>query len=166
MKSYRSLKTAVKQSDKGGKGLFAIDRIEKGELVAIKLGQIVTHDQLQAIDDEIRDFSLQITDEFHLSSASREELEDAALFLNHSCDPNVGMDGQISFVAMRDISAGEELCLDYAMVRVGAYRLDCHCGSPHCRGTITGEDWLRQELQKKYKHYFSFYIQKLIDRSQ
>jgi len=143
-------------------GIFANEKISKGELVAIKMGRIVSHEELDAIDEEIRDFSLQITDKFHLASGNSAELDETALFLNHSCDPNIGMDGQVSFIAMRDIAAGEELCLDYAMVRVGDYRLECHCGSHVCRGTITGEDWKRTDLQEKYNGYFSWHIRKLI----
>lgn len=35
------------------------------------------------------------------------------LYTNHSCDPNIGLQGQIVFVAMRDIAAGEELTHDW-----------------------------------------------------
>ena len=31
------------------------------------------------------------------------------LYSNHSCDANLGIRGEITFVAMRDIPAGEEL---------------------------------------------------------
>lgn len=34
------------------------------------------------------------------------------MFLNHACEPNVGIQGQIVFVAMRNVAAGEELTLD------------------------------------------------------
>jgi hypothetical protein len=37
------------------------------------------------------------------------------LFINHSCDPNVGFAGDIVLVAMRDIRQGEELTADYAL---------------------------------------------------
>jgi len=37
------------------------------------------------------------------------------LFINHSCEPNVGFAGNVVLVAMRDIEAGEELTTDYAM---------------------------------------------------
>ena len=37
------------------------------------------------------------------------------LFINHSCEPNVGFAGDIVLVAMRDISPGEELTTDYAL---------------------------------------------------
>jgi len=37
------------------------------------------------------------------------------LFINHSCEPNVGFAGNTVLVAMRDISPGEELTSDYAL---------------------------------------------------
>ncbi|HTQ89004.1 MAG TPA: SET domain-containing protein [Streptosporangiaceae bacterium] len=40
------------------------------------------------------------------------EYEPVMLFINHSCEPNVGFAGNIVLVAMRDISPGEELTTD------------------------------------------------------
>jgi uncharacterized protein len=37
------------------------------------------------------------------------------LFINHSCEPNVGFAGNIVIVAMREVIAGEELTTDYAL---------------------------------------------------
>jgi SET domain-containing protein len=34
------------------------------------------------------------------------------LFINHSCEPNVGFAGNVVLVAMRDISPGKELTTD------------------------------------------------------
>jgi hypothetical protein len=36
--------------------------------------------------------------------------------------------------------------------------VECKCGSPNCRGTVTGKDWQRPELQKRYAGYFSAYL--------
>lgn len=38
-------------------------------------------------------------------------------FINHSCDPNVWMQDEVTSVARRDVRAGEELTMDYAMIR-------------------------------------------------
>lgn len=38
------------------------------------------------------------------------------LFINHSREPNVGFAGDTVLVAMRDISPGEELTTDYALI--------------------------------------------------
>lgn len=161
-KTYISPKTVLKKSDKGGKGFFAKENILKGEILAIKNGHIVTSNEAFKIDNELGDFSLQISDEFYICPVRKEEIEDVVIFINHSCDPNVGMDGQISFIAMRDIEAGEELCLDYAMAITNDYKLHCNCGSIYCREWITGDDWKKEELQIRYGRYFSWFIYKKI----
>jgi len=70
------------------------------------------------------------------------------------------MDGQICFVAMRSIQAGEELCLDYAMAITGDYKMECNFGNSNCRKLITGDDWKKKELQQRYGKYFSWFIYK------
>jgi uncharacterized protein len=79
--------------------------------------------------------------------------------LNHSCDPNGGMQGPRTVVAMRPIKLGEEITFDYAMAegrkdRQGA----CSCSSPNCRGAWSGEDWKLPDLQAKYGQYFSPFL--------
>ena len=80
------------------------------------------------------------------------------MFLNHSCNPNVGVQGNIVFVAMRDIRPKEELTIDYAMIDDMPYRMKCSCNGKNCRRFITGKDWKNKKLQKKYKGYFSTFI--------
>ena len=93
IKTYCSPKTIVKESQKGGKGFFAKEKIVKGEIVAIKNGHIVNKQEAYRLDKELGDFSLQISDEFYLCPKTKEEIKDIAIFINHSCDPNIGMDG-------------------------------------------------------------------------
>lgn len=162
MKTYCSPKIYVKDSNKGGKGLFAKHNIYKGETIAIKSGHIVTKEEAHRLDKEIGDFSLQISNEFYICPKSKEEINDIVIFINHSCNPNIGMDGQVSYVSMRDIKEGEELCLDYAMAINDNYYLECHCGSEKCRNIVTGYDWKIRDLQVRYDKYFSWYIYKMI----
>ena len=57
---------------------------------------------------------------------------------NHSCQPNTAYDG-LNVVAIRRISKGEELTLDYAsFLDENMEPFNCQCGSPGCRGLITG----------------------------
>jgi len=86
------------------------------------------------------------------------------IFSNHSCTPNIGIQGQIVFVAMRDIQAGEELTHDWATTDDDTYEMQCHCGAENCRGIITGQDWRRKDLQEKYRDYMAWYLQRKIDR--
>lgn len=80
-------------------------------------------------------------------------------FVNHSCAPNT-----LNDVAWSDIGAGEEVTTDYAYCEAApGYRLEpCRCGSALCRGRITGSDWKLPELQRRYRGYFTPYIERLI----
>jgi hypothetical protein len=80
------------------------------------------------------------------------------LFINHSCEPNVGFAGSIVLAAMCDISAGEELTTDYALFDDHDGTMQCRRGTPSCRGTVSGRDWQRPDLQRKYGGYFSSYL--------
>jgi uncharacterized protein len=74
------------------------------------------------------------------------------------------LQGQIVFVALRDISKDEELTFDYAMTDDDPHdEMQCNCGASSCRGTVTGRDWQKADLQRKYDGYFSWYIQRRID---
>lgn len=76
------------------------------------------------------------------------------LFINHSCEPNVGFAGNVVLVAMRDVDAGEELTTDYAMFDGYEGSMDCTCGRPACRGRVDGRDWQRPDLQARYRGTF------------
>ncbi len=160
--SWRSPKTHIRESKKGGKGLFAKKDINKEEVVFIKSGHILDGKQTKNFAEELGDYYLQIHDDFYISPTTKDEVLSTAIFINHSCEPNVGPDGQITFIALRDIKAGEELCYDYAMTTAHPYELKCHCGSKRCRKTITGNDWKLKELQEKYGNHFIWFILKKI----
>jgi hypothetical protein len=124
-------------------------------------GEVCTFDTLIQLPDEQRRLSLQVEEGLYLVSTH----DGPADWVNHSCDPNAGIYGQIALVARRDILPGEEICFDYAMSDGSPYdQFDCQCGSSLCRSRITGDDWQRPELWERYAGYFSPYIQRRIDR--
>lgn len=145
--------------EKGTCGVFAREPIGQGELISLWGGKILSANEIDMDMENFTQQVLQIEDGFFLMTPS---MEPADCF-NHSCEPNVGMSGQIGLIAMRDIDAGEEICLDYAMCDGSTYdEFDCSCGSPSCRGRVTGEDWRRPELWERYDGYFSPYLQRRI----
>jgi uncharacterized protein len=163
--SYRSPKTEVRESKIHGRGLFAKADIAKGEIVAIKGGHIIDRETLRReITPKLGPVEIQIDDDLFIAPVTEEERELSMLYSNHSCNPNIGMRGEITFVAMRDIRAGEELTHDWAMTDDDDYSVECNCGTPHCRKTLTGKDWRRPELQKRYAGHFSTYLAKKIAR--
>ena len=161
--SYRSPKTEVKDSPIHGKGLFAKATITQGEIVAIKGGYILNAQGREEMEKELGPAEIQITEDFFIAPVQREERDGSMLYSNHSCDPNIAIQGQIVFVAMRDITLGEELTHDWATTDDLDYELECKCGSTKCRGTITGKDWMKKELQEKYRGWFCWFLQRKID---
>jgi D-alanine-D-alanine ligase-like ATP-grasp enzyme len=57
---------------------------------------------------------------------------------NHSCNPNTAYFG-LNLQALRPISVGEELTMDYAqLLNESAETFDCQCGAANCRKIISG----------------------------
>ena len=161
--SYRSPKTEVRESKIHGRGLFATADIARDEIVAVKGGHIVDRKTLgEKITPVLGPVEIQIDDDLFIAPVTEEERELSMLYSNHSCDPNLGVRGEITLVAMRDIPAGEELTHDWAMTDDDDYSLKCNCGVPDCRKILTGKDWQRSDLQRRYAGYFSVYLARKI----
>jgi SET domain-containing protein len=161
--SYHSPKTQVRESKIHGRGLFAIADIARNEIVAVKGGHIVDGKTLRKeITPLLGPVEIQIDDDLFIAPVTKEERELSMLYLNHSCNPNLGVRGAITFVAMRKIRAGEELTHDWAMTDDDDYSEECNCGAPDCRKTLTGKDWQRRNLHKRYAGYFSAYLERKI----
>lgn len=73
----------------------------------------------------------------------------ATRHINHSCEPNCvaweedADDGSgfiVTVHALRDITVGEELFLDYSLIVDAAdeHSYGCHCRARRCRGTMVG----------------------------
>jgi SET domain-containing protein len=148
-----------------GWGLVAVAPIVKDEIVAIKGGHIVDTATLNSLPERLHNSDIQLADDFHLVALDEAEYEPVMLFINHSCEPNVGFAGNIVLVAMRDITPGEELTTDYALFDDYDGEMECRCGAVSCRRTINGRDWQRPELQRKYGTYFSWYLLRRFDSS-
>ncbi len=153
-----------------GVGSFARAPIRTGEVVEIAGGDVMTDEQFHAFLQTVSRFNAIQIDE-HLHLVERPEITErrAGGSLNHSCDSNLWMADEVTLVARRDIAAGEELTVDYALFTVAPdWHLDqlCHCGAQDCRQTITGNDWRLAEVQRRYYPHFSPFINHRIERLQ
>lgn len=161
--SYLSPKTEVRQSKIHGRGLFAVAEIARNEIVAVKGGHIVDGKTLrEKITPRLGPVEIQIDQDLFVAPVTEEERELSMLYSNHSCHPNLGMRGEVTFVAMRDVRPGEELTHDWAMTDDDDYSVECNCGAPNCRKILIGKDWQRADLQKRYAGYFSAYLARKI----
>ena len=162
--SYLSPKVAAQESSIHGRGLFAKRPIVKGEVICVKGGYIFDRRVLQSMPDWFRAAEVQVAEDLFIGPLKEDEREGSMIFSNHSCDPNIGVRGQIVFVAMRDIESGEELTHDWATTDDDDYRIECNCGAADCRKLLTGQDWRRKDLQQKYCGYISWYLEEKIRR--
>ena len=161
--SFINSKAEVHASPVNGKGLFAKAKIAEHEVIAAFGGKVFTLEEALKLSKEDQGHLIQIHDDLFLGLVDFKELEEDD-FINHSCDPNAGVVGQIILVAMREIQPDEEITFDYATTDTQLPGFRCNCGSENCRGWIKGNDWRNPILQRKYRGYFSSYIQTKIDR--
>jgi SET domain-containing protein len=77
----------------------------------------------------------------------------AAMFLNHSCDPNCETNeigNRVWILAIRDIAPGEELTYDYCLYDGDEDEANCNCGATSCRKTMySPEEIARRERAAK-----------------
>jgi hypothetical protein len=148
--SWLSPAIEVRASPIEGRGLHAVRPIARGEIVYRLGGQVIDDATLAALTPPYSSVTLGggwnlLTDPAH-----------PVRYGNHACDPNCWHDDATTISARRPIAAGEELTLDYATnTGVEAWSLTCRCGAPTCRGTVTGADWRRPELQTAYGDHWS-----------
>ncbi len=162
--SYISPKAEVRESPIQGRGLFATEKIDPGEIVAVKGGHIFDRETLNSVAGRLGPAEIQIGEDLFIGPLDEADREGSMIFSNHSCAPNIGVKGQIVFVALREISQGEELTHDWAMTDDDSYEMECRCGSADCRRRITGKDWQKRELQEKYRGFMSWYLVEKINR--
>ena len=148
-----------------GRGLFAREPFAAGEVVCVKGGYIFDRATLHSMPEWYRSAEIQVAEDLFIGPLSEAEREGSMIYSNHSCEPNLVVRGQIIFVAVRPVEAGEELTHDWATTDDDDYELDCRCGAQTCRRVITGQDWRRRDLQEKYRGHFSTYLADKIARA-
>jgi hypothetical protein len=161
----------IRETQRYGKGVFVLrGPIRKGMLFVLG-GSILTIADENRLRGVVADKPIEISEEFSIGPRTAAELKRMPQhYVNHSCHPNAGFQGQIFMVAMRAIRTGEEVLYDYAMVMhsnaksSSYFTMECHCGHSACRKKITEDDWMNPVLQKRYDGYFQWYLQEKIVR--
>jgi len=158
-------------------GLYASEFIPKGTVIyendPLELEtRSITRADLNLIDDGTRKrwwiYCWQLEENRYSGPRLDMNLDDAlprdALnYLNHSCDPNVGYDGDDCLVALRDIHQNEAITYDYAMSETDPEafpEFECECNSYNCRGVIKPTDYLIPDVQTRYAGRFLSYVVK------
>jgi hypothetical protein len=157
----------IRASNIHGQGSFARTQIKAGEIVTIWGGELFMLAEVKA--GKTKPGTIAAIAE-HLVLASPPNAPDTPdQYLNHSCDPNVWMQDEVTLIARRAILPDEELTADYALWEADedwVMLWQCRCGSPLCRRIITGRDWRLPALQERYGGHFSPFINTRITRLQ
>ncbi|MFQ5720853.1 MAG: SET domain-containing protein-lysine N-methyltransferase, partial [Acidobacteriota bacterium] len=106
--SHISPKAAVRPSPIHGLGLFATGPFDAGEIVAVKGGHIFTGRTRRVLAPALGPAEIQIAEDLFIGPVRKTDRRGGMIFSNHSCDPTIGVQGQIVFVALRDLRAGED----------------------------------------------------------
>eukprot|EP00581_Thalassiosira_minuscula_P003052 CAMPEP_0183745294 /NCGR_PEP_ID=MMETSP0737-20130205/66164_1 /TAXON_ID=385413 /ORGANISM="Thalassiosira miniscula, Strain CCMP1093" /LENGTH=237 /DNA_ID=CAMNT_0025980951 /DNA_START=78 /DNA_END=791 /DNA_ORIENTATION=- len=145
-------------------GVFSSQSFSKGSKVLSSKRQpllsLDKYNKQQSTNDNYHQNAISPSSNSHLIQIDWNQhifMDLPARFLNHSCDPNIGVggelnaDGSYDFVALRDIEVSEEVCFDYETTEyeVGAFS-ECLCGATNCRGSIRGYKHNSNAIQAKY----------------
>lgn len=153
-------KIVVGNSKIDGKGIFATKDIKKGHTAFIFKGKIIHYDPKTKKDAMAKPNvmgygkGLSIDPDFPFT------------FLNHSCNPNLGQQGKVLFVALRNIKKEEELTFDYSISEDSLWTMKCTCGSKNCRKIIRGIRYLPDNIYNKRLPYIPKYFQNIYNKYQ
>ena len=127
---------AIRGSHINGKGCFATIHFARGRKIAEYTGERISDREAKRRAGGRA--KLRICDIDGRWSLDGSHGGNGTHYINHSCEPNSYMKiiyGHILFYALRDISPGEEITIDYVET-LHSDQKRCRCGAQTCRGTI------------------------------
>jgi uncharacterized protein len=127
-----------------GLGLFAGRHFKEGDQILVFRGPELSFSAMVNRGDSEAN-ALQIDDYLYL------DIEAPGVYANHSCMPNAGIHQDRRLIALRPISAGEEIRYDYSTTMwENHWTMTCTCGASNCRGVVADFPTLPAELQQSY----------------
>lgn len=145
-----------------GNGLIAKKNFKNGDIVFILKGKIKRW--------LVKDKKTSMTGPNWIGIAHNVWIDPAYpfMYLNHSCDPNIGIKGKVIFVALRGIKKGEEVAFDYSTTEddvLWQLPFRCKCGSKSCRSKIKSIQFLPIETYNKYLPCIPEYFKKVYNEN-
>lgn len=130
-----------------GTGVFAARRLSPGEFVlsfAQGSPEVVPYSVTIRTPEQEGNY-VQVGSDAYILPAP------PSLYLNHSCEPNVGVRDQTEIITLARIEAGAELTFDYSTsMAEDGWEIDCACGTPACRGRVRDFKHLPYKRQLYY----------------
>lgn len=142
-----------------GTGVFTKEPIERYSIVFIWGGVIIRGNGLKA-NEAVRHTTVAIAPETWLSAQDEGSLS-LDDYVNHSCNPNIGLISENVLVAINTIEIDEELTADYCTwLDDDSYvmKRTCNCGGSNCRSTIRGSDWRLPCVMKNLLPFYSPFL--------
>ena len=135
-----------------GKCLIAKDDISQNEIIAEFDGKIYEAMRCTDLPKDIADHAIQF------GGHKWKDSKGIARYINHSCEPNCGIKGLFTLVAMHDIKKGQELTWDYDMTEDSDWRMECLCNTPSCRKIIGSFSLVPDTVRQAYSGYISDWL--------
>ncbi|TMI50964.1 SET domain-containing protein [Candidatus Bathyarchaeota archaeon] len=134
-RSWLDPRLALRKSLIRGKGLVATQSIGVDEVVVVFGGTLFSKEDIAAGKANNRTL-MQVDEDLWLGDPANQPLGED-YFLNHSCDPNLWITGDVTLTARKN---------------------------QHCRRIITGRDWMRKDQQARYRGHFTPFLNMRITR--
>ena len=133
-----------------GKAVYAAAGFAEGTEIVRFTGRRFRADKLPGVLHGASDRFVQVTPDSYMGPSGR--IDD---LINHSCAPNAGLrftGDDVTLVAIRAISAGEEISWDYSTtLSASDWYMVCQCRSPDCRRVIGNFDTLSPGRQAWFR---------------
>jgi len=143
LKNNTASYTVVKNSETG-KGVFAAAIIPAGTVLFKIEGKHLSFEETVALEEN-ESYCLQVDLKEYIAMHYPEFL------INHSCNPNCGINARLELFSLREIQKDEELRWDYSTSMLERHWImECRCGEKNCREVVRDFDLLPEETQKKY----------------
>jgi hypothetical protein len=148
-------------------GVFASQRIAEGEKLMEFGGTPISREESEEGPWRVRSI-WSIGPDTYLALPESDTAPSLDENLNHACDANAWLEGDVLLIARRDIAAGEEITLDqgtwnFEETEYTVDAEDCTCGSAVCRVRLTERDWALPEVRERYRGHFHPLVQAMID---
>ena len=126
----------VRTSRIDGRGAFAAEAMPARRKIGEIRGESVSVREARRRAKTME--RIMIVEVSHTRAIDASGSTDPLRFTNHSCQPNAVLrirQGRVEFYAMRDITVGEEITVNYGETHHEG-KLRCRCGAPGCVGAI------------------------------
>jgi SET domain-containing protein len=133
---YQKFAVRVARSPIDGFGVFAAEAIPPRLKIGEIRGESITvAEARRRAEGQQRIMIVEVSSRRAIDAS---QSTDPMRFTNHSCQPNARLmirDGRIEFYALRAITVGEEITVNYGETHHEG-RLQCRCGAPGCVGRL------------------------------